>query len=117
MDFYHHESLNVEIYAARTAELAVIEGDLEFYLELAKVAPGPALELGCGTGRLVIPLAREGIDITGLDLSAPMLAHANRALAREPLETRTRAAFVEGDMTRFHLGREFGLIFIASAHS
>ena len=111
--FYTRRSLNVEIYAARTAALPVVEGDFEFYLELARQAPGPALELGCGTGRRVIPLAREGIPITGLDLSESMLDVAEDALSQEPEDVRARATFVEGDMTSFDIGEQFGLVFIA----
>lgn len=47
-----------------------------FYLALAREMGGPALELGCGTGRFTIPLAQAGIDVTGLDLAAAMLDRA-----------------------------------------
>ncbi|MBK9545801.1 MAG: class I SAM-dependent methyltransferase [Dehalococcoidia bacterium] len=71
--FYSRPSLHVEIYATRSASMPVVEGDIDFYLELARNAPGPALELGCGTARVALPLALEGIHVTGLDLSQPML--------------------------------------------
>jgi len=109
--FYSRPGLHVEIYATRAASLPVTEGDIEFYLELARAAPGPSLELGCGTGRVAIPLAREGIDITGLDLSEPMLSvareHADAAGVGRAI------TFVQGDMSSFSLGREFGFIYIA----
>lgn len=111
--FYAQPGLNVEIYADRTASLPVVEGDADFYLELARAAPGPALELGCGTGRVALQLARAGIQVTGLDISEPMLTVAAEALARQPAEVSRRAAFVRGDMTDFDLGRKFGLIYIA----
>lgn len=111
--FYARRRLNVEIYAARTASLPVAEGDAEFYLGLAKGAPGPALELGCGTGRLLVPLAREGIEVTGLDLSEAMLSEAKRQLKREPKQVRKRVTLVHGDMADFSLEGQFGLIFIA----
>ena len=44
-----------------------------FLLKQAKLAGGPVLEVACGTGRLTLPLARAGIEITGLDISQPML--------------------------------------------
>ena len=50
------------------------EPDGPFYLALAKKLGGAALELGCGTGRVTIPLARQGIEITGLDIVPGMLA-------------------------------------------
>lgn len=111
--FYSRRRLNVEIYAARTASLPVVEGDAAFYLGLARAAPGPALELGCGTGRLLAPLAREGIEVTGLDLSKAMLSEAKRQLKREPKDVRKRITLVQGDMTDFALESQFGLVFIA----
>lgn len=111
--FYSRPSLNVELYAGRTAALPVVEGDVEFYLQLARSAPGPALELGCGTGRIALPLARAGIEITGLDLSRAMLDVAAERLAIEDADVTGRATFVRGDMTDFDLGRQFGLVYIA----
>lgn len=111
--FYARRRLNVEIYAARTAALPVVEGDAAFYRELAKRAPGPSLELGCGTGRLLVPLAREGIEVTGLDRSKAMLGEAKRQMKREPKPVRKRIRLVHGDMTEFELADQFGLIFIA----
>jgi SAM-dependent methyltransferase len=55
--------------------------DVPFWQRLAAEAGGPVLELGCGTGRVSIPLARAGVKLVGVDRSAPMLA---RALARTP---------------------------------
>lgn len=111
--FYSRPSLNVEIYADRTAALPVVDGDVDFYLELAREAPGPVLELGCGTGRVVLPLARAGVHTTGLDLSQSMLDVAAARLAKQPAEAARRAGFVLGDMTDFDLGRQFGLVIIA----
>ena len=47
--------------------------DVGFFVEAAKESEGPVLELGCGTGRVLIPTARAGVEITGLDLSTDML--------------------------------------------
>ncbi|MEO8540896.1 MAG: class I SAM-dependent methyltransferase [bacterium] len=111
--FYKRRRLNVEIYAARTAGVAVVEGDAEFYAELASSSGGPALELGCGTGRLLAPLARGGVEVTGLDRSKAMLGEAKRQLKAEAKEVRRRVTLEHGDMTSFELGREFGLVYIA----
>ena len=111
--FYSRRSLHVEVYGLLWSQLAVVAGDVEFFLELAKSAPGPTLELGCGSGRIVMPLAEGGIEITGLDLSAPMLEIASERAERLPREAQGRVSFVEGDMSVFDLGREFGLIYIA----
>jgi SAM-dependent methyltransferase len=58
---------------------------------------------------VLIPTARAGIEIVGLDLSQSMLAVCGRRLAREPDEVRARATLVEGDMRDFQLGRQFAL--------
>jgi 2-polyprenyl-3-methyl-5-hydroxy-6-metoxy-1,4-benzoquinol methylase len=65
------------------------QDDLKFYLAEARKARGPVLELACGTGRLTIPLRKKGVDITGLDLAAPMLEVA-RAI---PPEEKIQACF------------------------
>ncbi|MBD3162911.1 MAG: methyltransferase domain-containing protein [Candidatus Eisenbacteria bacterium] len=83
--------------------------DVPFYVEEAVRSLGPVLELGCGTGRVLIPIAREGIRITGLDLSVSMLAVCRARLAEEPDEVRQRAEIVQGDMRCFALNRRFAL--------
>lgn len=85
--------------------------DVGFWVEECVRAAGPALELGCGTGRVTIPLAMAGIDVTGLDSSESMLRRARRKSAAANLEI----PWVEGDMRFFDLGREFGLIFVPLA--
>jgi ubiquinone/menaquinone biosynthesis C-methylase UbiE len=68
--------------------------DAAFYLALARESGGPVLELGCGTGRVLLPIAREGIDCVGVDASADMLAvlrekdpPANLALVHATMES------------------------------
>jgi SAM-dependent methyltransferase len=60
-------------YDEAYARLRAPSGDAEFYLALARESGGPVLELGCGTGRVLLPIARAGIACTGLDLSPNML--------------------------------------------
>lgn len=86
--------------------------DIAFFVEMAKAADGPILELGCGTGRVLIPTARAGIEIVGLDLHAAMLAICREKLSRESPEVRARVQLVEADMRQFDLGREFVLVTI-----
>lgn len=79
--------------------------DIPYWLSLAKQAEGSILELGCGTGRVLRPLAEAGFTITGLDLDTEMLTHPN--LANLPNTT-----LIQADMTNFDLREKFGLIIL-----
>jgi SAM-dependent methyltransferase len=83
--------------------------DVPFYVEEAVGAGGPVLELGCGTGRILIPSARAGARMVGLDASAAMLGICRRGVAEEPPEVRDRIELHDGDMRSFDLGARFAL--------
>jgi SAM-dependent methyltransferase len=87
--------------------------DVDFYENLAQISDGPILELGVGTGRVALPLAHGGYEVVGLDVSAAMLARARANLSETKLG-KGSLEVREGDMTRFELGRRFGLIFVAA---
>jgi SAM-dependent methyltransferase len=70
--------------------------DLPFWKNVARQAGGRVLELGCGTGRLTLPLARAGVPITGIDRSAAMLARAQTRVRRGRLQS--SAHLVRGDI-------------------
>ena len=89
-----------------------VEGDVEFYVGQAHQSEGPVLELGCGTGRILLPLARASVQIVGLDLSGELLEVARRRLEEESPRIRGRATLVQGDMRDFSLGRKFGLVVV-----
>jgi SAM-dependent methyltransferase len=89
------------INASQTADLAM-------YLALAQEAAGAVLVLGCGSGRVVAPLAQAGREVVGLDNSAAMLDRAQQRLNFLSLH----AELIAGDMTDFDLGRQFGLILV-----
>ena len=84
--------------------------DVAFFVEAAVASGGPVLELGCGTGRVLIPTARAGLDIVGLDLSPYMLAVCRERLAGEPEVVQARARLARADMRDFNLDRTFALI-------
>jgi SAM-dependent methyltransferase len=84
--------------------------DVSFYIEAALQARGPVLEIGCGTGRVLIPTAKAGIEITGLDLSEHMLEVCQRRLLTEPDEVQTRIQLFRMDMRSFELARQFHLV-------
>ncbi|HVE91002.1 MAG TPA: class I SAM-dependent methyltransferase [Actinomycetota bacterium] len=82
----------------------------EFYADMAESQAGPVLELACGTGPLLLPIALRGIPCEGVDLSNEMLIEAQAKLAA----SNARASLRTGDMADFDLGRRFRFIFIAS---
>jgi SAM-dependent methyltransferase len=81
------------------------EPDGPFLLEIARRTGNPVLELGCGTGRLTIPVARAGVEITGLDIVPGMLEHARQKA--DGLEI----PWVLADARTFRLDRAYRLIF------
>ena len=84
--------------------------DVDFYVEMCREASGEVLELGCGTGRVLIPAAEAGCLITGIDQSEPMLRRCGAKVGQLPPEIQKRVTVVQGDMTRFNLGRTFALV-------
>ena len=99
-DFYDH----VTLYRERP--------DVAFFVDAAVQAGSAALEVGCGTGRVLIPTARAGVDIVGLDSSAHMLAVCRERLREEPDSVRARVQLVQADMRSFTLDRRFRLVTI-----
>lgn len=87
--------------------------DIPFYIEIFKDVNSPILELGCGTGRLLFPLASSGHRVSGLDISEEMLSIAQRKLKRLYPDLKDRVSFVKGDMCDFKLDETFGGAFIA----
>jgi SAM-dependent methyltransferase len=83
--------------------------DIAFYVEQCRAASGEVLELGCGTGRILIPAAAAGCSITGVDQSRSMLAQCRTKLRALPPEVQQRITLVEADMTGFRIGRRFAL--------
>lgn len=83
--------------------------DVAYYVAAAKTAGGPVLELGCGTGRVLIPTARAGVEIVGLDASTAMLSECRAKLDQEPAGVQSIVELVEGDMRGFDLRRQFAL--------
>lgn len=93
---------SVLLYAARE--------DVGFYAEEAKTAQGAVLEVGCGTGRILLPIARAGASITGIDGSEHMLERCRAKLAAEPAAVQSRVKLAQHDMRDFNLGEQFALI-------
>lgn len=94
-------------------EFAEFDDDWSLYRAFADHGGGPILELGCGTGRLVVPLAEAGYEVTGVDRSPAMLALARAAVERA--DVAAQVTLVEDDMRSLAaLGaRRFTLAFCA----
>lgn len=88
--------------------------DLDRYEELALLAIGPILEIGCGTGRVAIPLARAGHHVVGVDVSNAMIEQFERKLSKEPAEVQARVRVVAQDIQGLDLEEHsFGLATLA----
>jgi len=81
--------------------------DIPFWRHLAVQARGPVLELGCGTGRIAMPLGRAGASLVGIDRSAEMLARARTRVRRGRLARRVR--LVQGDIRLLPFASTFAL--------
>jgi SAM-dependent methyltransferase len=102
----HHENyIDPEIYDDAYSWYTV---DIPFYVERARQARGPVLEVACGTGRILIPTMQAGVDIDGFDLHPGMLEVLRRKARLQSLEPR----IVQADMRDFTMPRRYRLITI-----
>jgi SAM-dependent methyltransferase len=108
---YQGDSAIARFYDGDYEHFRTPSGDVAFYVEEARRAGGPVLELGCGTGRILVPTARAGVAITGVDASEAMLARLRAKLPDADVH--------RGDMRDVDIGRRFALVtipFRALAH-
>jgi len=107
----YDSALGAQVYDLEIYHGAMGGPDVDgVWLPLARECGAPVLELGCGTGRVIITLARAGLEVTGLDRSTHMLSAAWKKLAAENPDVRARVTLVKGDMRDFDLHRRFALI-------
>lgn len=113
---------------ARYYDLDLSEGqpDLDMYLALAAATDGPILELACGSGRICVPLAAAGHEVTGVDRDPQMLERARqgwavmnkkagggRAGGGRARKQRGSLELIERDITDLRLKSRFDLVFLA----
>lgn len=90
-----------------------LPGDVEFYVELARAAAGPVLEIGCGTGRVLCPVAAATPHpVYGLDLSTDMLDRCRARVADAPSGVADRVTLLQEDMTQFVLPESVALVLV-----
>jgi SAM-dependent methyltransferase len=82
------------------AENTDMEDDIPFYLQLAEEYGGPLLDVGCGTGRVMFPLAQAGYQVHGIDNEQAMLDRAEEILADQP-QLKPLLHFHYGDVTDY----------------
>lgn len=82
--------------------------DVAFYVDRARAADGPVLDVACGTGRVYLELLRAGVDADGFDLSRGMLDELERKADEAGLDPDVWKA----DMTDFEAPREYALVIV-----
>jgi SAM-dependent methyltransferase len=100
------ETSLTRLYAAHTAQFT---DDLPFWRGLAESSGGPILELGCGPGRVLLELAREGWTVTGLDNDEEMLQWVR---SQSPKELLKKITLIQADMRDFHLPQQYPLVIV-----
>lgn len=109
LDYYSPQGLSGPFYDVVARFDPTLQGEVDYYAGL--IASGSwVLELGCGTGRITLPLAERDLAVVGLDLASNMLAAAQAKHAKASPEIQARTAFVRGDMTQFDLNHEFDAV-------
>lgn len=108
-DFLYDIALFAHYYELDQGDL---RDDIPLYLDLARRAGSPIFELGCGSGRLLVPLAQAGYRIAGIDESSTMLDLARCKIAAAGVES--LVTLVQADMRRFELAGGYRLGFCAA---
>ena len=102
---------------ARLYDLDLLDdpGDIDLYLALASRTGGPILEIAAGSGRVAVPLAKAGYEVTAVDIDPAMLARAEKAAAQAGPEVPARLERVEADIVGLNLpgGARFRLAILA----
>ena len=101
--------------AAKFYDLFGSKNDQEFYKGLALQSGKKALELGVGTARVALSLARAGVTVVGIDNSVHMLRVAKEKLTKESESVRRRLILKKGDMRNFELSQSFPFIYIPAS--
>ncbi|HTI68299.1 MAG TPA: methyltransferase domain-containing protein [Caulobacteraceae bacterium] len=109
LDYYSPQGLSAAFYDVVAHFDPTLKGEVDFYAGLVP-AGSWVLELGCGTGRITLPLAERGYAVVGLDLAANMLARAEAKRAKAAADVAARTGFVLGDMTAFNLNNAFDAV-------
>lgn len=105
-----HDSEYVGLFAEFYDMLHSDLSDVQTYVSWAQEYGPSVLELGSGTGRILLPMVRAGVEVTGIELSEDMLRLCRQKLEKETREVRNRVTLVHGDMREIQLGKQYDLI-------
>ncbi len=112
------ETENLDLYEASSKYYDLwneeYRDDVDFLLKLAERTGGPVLELMSGTGRVLVPFAKAGYDITGVDRSPSMLDECTTKISFLDAATQQRIEIVQGDVRDVKLDKKFKLIVMPS---
>jgi SAM-dependent methyltransferase len=86
-----------------------LDFDIPYWLDVARSAGGPVLEAACGTGRILLPILKTGVEIDGFDSSPAMVGRLKEKARTSGLTVRAEVA----DMRDFSMGRRYARIFCA----
>jgi SAM-dependent methyltransferase len=86
-----------------------LDFDIPYWLDVARAAKGPLLEVACGTGRVLLPILKEGFDIDGFDSSPAMISRLHEKARTNGLTVRADVA----DMREFSMGRRYARLICA----
>ena len=95
-------------------DLFTDENDVDYYKALA-LQHKSALEIGVGTARVALELAKAGVQVWGIDNSPSMLREAQKKLQKQPKAVRGRIRLLKADMTNFSLHKRFAFVYIPSS--
>ena len=109
MSYKDYNGLEAELYDVLRGGDEMDE--IGLYSDVASEKGGACLDVGCGTGRVLIPLAQQGIDIMGLDSSQVMVEQCRSRVLAAGLS----AEIVRDDMRNFDLGKQFNLVIVPGA--
>ena len=84
--------------------------DVDYYVALASQTRGPTLELGCGTGRVTLAIAKAGHPIVGIDAQAAMIKRAGQRARQAPANVQKHVSFRKGDIRRFRSEPRYPLV-------
>ncbi|MGD2248939.1 MAG: class I SAM-dependent methyltransferase [Candidatus Methanofastidiosia archaeon] len=89
--------------------------EIGWFLDKVKEFGGPVLDIGCGTGRIALEIARKGYTVVGVDSSEGMLSIFKKKLFKEPEKIQKRVSIYTGDMGSFDVNKKFQTILCVDA--